>query len=480
MLAAGTGLLAGLPDARPAEAVSLRFADSAFERVWTRTDALVVSRDAARSWYWGPAPGMIVREPFAGLPGGSHLVQYFDKSRMEINDPNADRASKWFVTNGLLSVELISGRVQTGLSSFEQRPPAEIPLASDADDVTAPTYASFLPVSNTSRGDHPADDHTGTDVAATIDRAGNVGSDAGRAMAATRLTHYEPKTKHNIPGVFWDFLNASGKVRESGGVVVGPLSDPWDFAVGLPISEAYWARVKIAGVQTDVLIQAYQRRVLTYVPSNAAQWQVQMGNIGQHYYQFRYGDQSAALSATLDRMASAPSYHFESLFQIKSGGYTLPFARQSGDFLAPDRVHFTQQAPDGQSEYITIGPTTYISSTTTGKRWQRAGAGSTLDLTALIGVLQYASNITAAPDETVNGVASRHLHAALDPAALPVLAGMSYSAAETDVYIAPNGLMTREITSITLAPTSSQRGLLFVTADFSNYGETVHITAPLP
>ena len=46
--------------------------------------------------------------------------------------------------------------------------------------------------------------------------------------------------------------------------------------------------MKIAGKQEDVLIQLFERRVLTYVPSFAPEWQVQMGNIGAHYYDWRY------------------------------------------------------------------------------------------------------------------------------------------------------------------------------------------------
>jgi hypothetical protein len=38
-----------------------------------------------------------------------------------------------------------------------------------------------------------------------------------------------------------------------------------------------------------VLIQAFERRVLTYVPSQPADWQVEMGNIGLHYFEWRYG-----------------------------------------------------------------------------------------------------------------------------------------------------------------------------------------------
>ena len=46
----------------------------------------------------------------------------------------------------------------------------------------------------------------------------------------------------------------------------------------------------------DVYIQAYERRVLTYVPSAPEGFQVQMGNIGAHYYDWRYKSGVSALS----------------------------------------------------------------------------------------------------------------------------------------------------------------------------------------
>jgi Tol biopolymer transport system component len=41
-------------------------------------------------------------------------------------------------------------------------------------------------------------------------------------------------------------------------------------------------------VEKDVLVQLFERRVLTYTPSNPAGFQVEMGNVGQHYYRWRY------------------------------------------------------------------------------------------------------------------------------------------------------------------------------------------------
>jgi hypothetical protein len=36
-------------------------------------------------------------------------------------------------------------------------------------------------------------------------------------------------------------------------------------------------------------VQLYERRVLTYTPGNSAAFEVEMGNVGQHYFEWRYG-----------------------------------------------------------------------------------------------------------------------------------------------------------------------------------------------
>src|SRR5438094_2341303 len=122
-----------------------KFADPAFERVWQRTDLPVAKGLVARTWFWGPQPGVSKREFFQGS-GAGHLVQYFDKARMEINDPSADPNSSWYVTNGLLTVELITGELIGDPTAHAPRGPADIPLASDLDDANAPTYRSFRAV----------------------------------------------------------------------------------------------------------------------------------------------------------------------------------------------------------------------------------------------------------------------------------------------------------------------------------------------
>jgi len=266
-----------------------QFAHPAFERVWDRTDSLVADGTASRSWYWGPEPGEARLEPWTDARGGQRLVEYFDKSRMELNDPQADPTTPFYVTNGLLTVELISGQMQVGPAQYENRYPAYIPMSGDPGDQTTPTYAAFLGVSNTPAGDHPSTDRRGQKITATIDRSGAVGDDPAKASVPnTEIAYYEGITKHNVPRAFWDFLNLVGKVREAGRVVDRPLSSPWFYASGLPISEAYWTKSLVRGQLIDVMIQAYERRVLTYTPTNGPGFQVEMGNIGQHYYNWRY------------------------------------------------------------------------------------------------------------------------------------------------------------------------------------------------
>lgn len=287
--ALATALLPAISAYQPAPASAADFADAAFQRVWTRTDKPVADKTAVRSWYWGPTPGETKTEAYAQGAGGTRKVQYFDKSRMEINNPDGDKNSQFYVTNGLLTVELVSGKMQVGNSSFEGRFPAHIPLASDNDDKNAPTYATFTQLANTYLGNHYATDQTGKAVNNNINRAGITSRDTSKEKYGVKYAHYDTTTQHNIADKFWDFVNLSGQVvGDDGKLTTAKLSDPWFYTTGLPISEAYWANVKIAGKQEDVMIQLFERRVLTYVPSYAPEWRVQMGNIGAHYYDWRY------------------------------------------------------------------------------------------------------------------------------------------------------------------------------------------------
>ena len=331
------------------------FADPAFERVWRRTDWLVLTGKVKRSFYWGP--GLLsdpVVEPYAEGMGGKHLVQYFDKSRMEINNPNGNHNDRFFVTNGLLTVELITGNVQTGNNSFRLRWPAEIPLASDIDDTQAPTYASFRGA--ITRSDANA---VGKVVTALISKSGALdfvhgGSPyMGYDKYNVKNAYYEPLTKHNIPDVFWSFLNSTGRiVNDDLKETTARLNDPYFYATGYPIADAYWASVKIEGkVGTPVLIQPYERRVLTYVPSAPEGFKVQMGNIGQHSYDWRYKDAGKPATLTGGCAQGYPQLGFGKVYENNTVKFQLGCQMAAETRLTVSRQQFERGQMIGVVSY---------------------------------------------------------------------------------------------------------------------------------
>ena len=259
------------------------FIDKAFELVWNRSDRPIARQQVTRSWLWGPTGLMARAEGYLQLGGGLRQVQYFDKGRMEINNPNGNRKSPWFVTSGLLVRELISGNMQVGNNEFINRESSDVPLAGDPGDTVGPTYASFANIINTR-----SSDRTAATVDQRIMRDGSVVPFNGSGVTAATIAKYIPETGHNIPQVFFTYLTQDDVIYVNGRTTKGRVMD-WIYTMGYPISEAYWTRATIAGVEQWVLVQPFERRVLTYVPNNPAGWQVEQGNVGRHYYRWRYG-----------------------------------------------------------------------------------------------------------------------------------------------------------------------------------------------
>ena len=202
-------------------------------------------------------------ESYVEAPGGQRLVQYFDKGRMELTDPTGG------VTNGLLANELITGLQQMGNSAFQQRAAANIPIAGDPDN-PGPTYAGLGTTAAALLNAAPA--QTGILVSTTVAANGTITPGAATAGSGpTALATYDAATQHNVPTAFADYRNKVGLLT-----------------VGLAKSEPFLTTVKVAGAQKQVMVQVFERRVLTYTADNQPAFQVEMGNIGQHYYQWRY------------------------------------------------------------------------------------------------------------------------------------------------------------------------------------------------
>ena len=235
---------------------ALAFADPAFEAQWRAGEALQPN-------FWGPPITGGVQEAYKETAGGQRLVQYFDKGRMELTNGA--------VTNGLLATQMIAGTIQVGDESFEDRPAPAIPIAGDPDN-PGPTYAALGGAAAGLLAAVSA--RPGTRVTATVATDGTLsGGTPSTDSGPMAIGAYDDATKHNIAQAFAQY-------RETAGVA----------AVGLAISEPFGATVKVAGVSKTVMIQIFERRVLTYTPDNPAPFRVEMGNIGQHYLRWRYGD----------------------------------------------------------------------------------------------------------------------------------------------------------------------------------------------
>jgi hypothetical protein len=252
-----------------------------FAQTWTRTDQPVADGRVQRTWMWGAQPfSQVITERYDEAPNGFRQVQYFDKSRMELTHPEADPNSDWYVTNGLLVMELMTGWMQIGDNAFVERDPAEVNIAGDPS--SGPTYAAISPLR------WAAARPEGEVLTRRVDASGNVSIDTGVAERDIEAAHFVAETRHTIAAPFWEFMTYSGVVIEDGMEAVDKLFvDPF-YATGFPITEAYWTQVSVASVPMDVLIQCFQRRCLTYTPDNPPGWQVEAGNVGLHYYLWRY------------------------------------------------------------------------------------------------------------------------------------------------------------------------------------------------
>jgi hypothetical protein len=283
------------------------FGDRAFELLWQRTDKPVADLKAERSLFWGVNPlGKAFYEPYAdAAPYGRRLVQYFEKGRMETVNPLTGQ-----VTTGSLVSELITGRVAQGADVFDEpTASSNIPMIGDLDN-TSPTYRQLMTVFN--RPDEP---YIALKINQPVTRLWNNFTPSQTPLeyyTADEQTWIAQKYKgFGLPRAFWDFLNQTGTIYLNGRLVKDEIFD-WETFVGEPVTEAYWAQVRVGGQETNVLFQAFEKRILTYTPSNDEQFRVQMANVGLHYTEWRYGGKlpnySTPLLSTFD-MDNNPQWY---------------------------------------------------------------------------------------------------------------------------------------------------------------------------
>ncbi len=253
----------------------LQLPDAGFWYQWRVADLPVANGTAQRPYLWGPTAIYSGTEPYAEGQDGQQQVVYFDKGRMDLPVANPPQPSRFVVVPGALARDMVTGRISTGQTASEARTPAEVPVAGDIDDANAPTYATFNSL-GAGTDAAKAEDRTGQPVDATLARDGTVGQNADLGATVT-VGAYLPETGHNVPDVFLNWFK----------------SQTWDwiYIAGYPISEAYWATVQVGGESHNVLMQVFERRTVTYDPQAPEGFQVQFGNVGRHYYDWRYGGQ---------------------------------------------------------------------------------------------------------------------------------------------------------------------------------------------
>lgn len=264
---------------------------SGFDNVWQRADLAVQLGEASRAWTWGPQFWVSGLERYAQSPDGLRWVQYYDKARLELNN----RADPGAVSAGLLVREMVGGLVALGDDPAQVEPlaPAQVPVAGDMPPLMdTPSYASFAAVASLSN-DRRAEPAVGGQAAQTLDRWGTVGvlpPDVAWLAGLAPIAMYDDRLGHNIPLPFLSFLDRAGLTYENGAPAgERALYAPWETVTGLPITEPYWFVTTVGGQPAWVLAQLFERRVLTFTPGNAPDYQVEMGNVGRHYWEWRYG-----------------------------------------------------------------------------------------------------------------------------------------------------------------------------------------------
>jgi hypothetical protein len=201
-----------------------------------------------------------------------------------------------------------------------------------------------------------------------------------------------------------------------------------------------------------------------------------------------------------DLTTKTSSEHVEFTGSSSAAGRRIEM-RGNGDFLNdPQRsslnLSFTSGTTTGSMQEVTDGWRVYITSSLfagrlpQGKTWmsldmKKAGKSAGIDVTTYAGqtpsqtlqLLRRDSTITRVGVEKIDGAATTHYRAVVDPSKVPnakriaQLASLHYD--PVDVWIGKEGLVRRIHLSSSAAGTSTA-----MTMDFRSYGEDVNVTVP--
>lgn len=172
-------------------------------------------------------------------------AQYFEKGRMEDHSQEVSDLN-WKFMYGLLADQLQQAR-------------ANIPVGGDSSTVS---YANVNLLANPERRVAPPSHFF----------SGVLRNEDGSVFVPYHAS-LQREAGHNVPAVFWDYINR-----------LDLFPGGWLHDIGLPMTEAIDATVDKGDVKDrKILVQAFQRTVLTYDPANPAEWQVERANVGTDY-----------------------------------------------------------------------------------------------------------------------------------------------------------------------------------------------------
>jgi len=278
-----------------------------FYNPWQRLDGPINSGKVQRAYTFGNNPGPAFLEQYHSDNSDNQnlkMVQYWEKGRMQLENDNT--AS---IVIAPLAYELISGQVRMGDKETLQLAGCKTPIYGEvSSDNPAPTYKSLSSITSLKPGTNRAEKQVGLIANATLNQVGQVGSgaDVSLGLYNVKNVNYVEQTSHNIPNVFWDFLNRSGSISQNGVNTTERLYN-WSQQFGMPLSEPYWIKALINQRNQDILIQVFENQILIYNPSVKPELRVDTANIGQHYYEWRYAGNEFVSDTTQNIKAQGAS-----------------------------------------------------------------------------------------------------------------------------------------------------------------------------
>ena len=254
--------------------------DPAIAAIWTATDGPVASDQVERDWMWGPDVISTSVEYTADSPDSVRRMVYFDKGRLDILDLSASPDGDWFVTGALLVTQMLAGQIPFADDAIVYKTPPSIPVAGDLDQPNPLTYATLAPLASVNgwaigTEDVPglvAEARIGQPVHALASGDGTV-IDGSVTDSSIVVADYDTITGHNVAAPFADWV-----ARQ-------PFPAAW--LIGRPVTEPYWHDTLLDGESMRVLVQAFERRILTWTPGQPEGWEVESNNAGLHYRAWR-------------------------------------------------------------------------------------------------------------------------------------------------------------------------------------------------